>query len=583
LIDDGTGGRDEPKRPIAPRRRGLGKGLGAILPSPGQPSEQPSPRDQLTGLPNRSVLDERFEEAVARCREDGALLAVFVVALDGFGEVNEEFGHRVGDELLHDAATRLAAARRTSDTVARFAGDEFVVVCPYVESVDIACRMAQRILEDLSRPASVDGVEHQLSASIGVVVSSPGAVAGAVAGTAAGTKAGSSRDTTGNEQSLETLLGHASLAMRHAKDGGGASWQLFDPTMRDEVVVRSQSRQDLRAAMEDGGLVLVYEPIVDVETGAVIGESAQLGWREPSPDADQPQALLDLADEAGLAGPIGRWVLDQALGDLSARSGRSNLPEQFRVWVKVAPSLVADPAFAGTVDELTAKHQMAASMLGLDIREPSAAALASTEATLHVLEERDVVVAIDDFGAGPSNLALLQRLPITGLKLAPEIVAGVVDPAASHPSSAAVVRDRPVAAGSDSAPASSDRPAAASSDRPAGREGAALVRALIELGHALDLTVVAQGVESEAQLVALRALGCGYAQGPLFARGAPTAVARQRQSLPESQLQPGPQPESPKAEETGIDAIPAAEASTATQQESLWAPGTTPGGGVPGS
>ena len=483
---------------------------------------------------------------MARCREDGALLAVLVVALDGFGDVNEEFGHRVGDELLHDAATRLAAARRKSDTVARFAGDEFVVVCPYVASVDVACRMAQRILDDLSRPASVDGVEHLLSASIGVVVSSPGA--------ATGTKAGSPGETPGDGQSLETLLGHASLAMRHAKDGGGASWQLFDPTMREEVVVRSQSRQDLRAAMEDGGLVLVYEPIVDVETGAVIGESAQLGWREPSPDADQPQALLDLADEAGLAGPIGRWVLDQALGDLSARSETSKLPEHFRVWVKVAPSLVADPAFAGTVDELTAKHQTTASMLGLDIREPSAAALASTEATLAVLEERDVVVAIDDFGAGPSNLALLQRLPITGLKLAPEIVAGVVDPAAAHPSRARVARDRP-----------------------AGREGAALVRGLIELGRALDLTVVAQGVETDAQLSALRALGCGYAQGPFFGR-ASTEVAAQS----ERQSQPQPEPSPPHEEEARIDASPTAGVSPGARAESLWAPGTVPGGGVPG-
>jgi diguanylate cyclase (GGDEF)-like protein len=571
LIDDVTGGRDEPKRPVAPRRRGLGKGLGAILPSPGRASEQRSRRDQLTGLPNRSVLEERFVEATARCREDGALLAVLVVALDGFSEVNEEFGHRVGDDLLHDAATRLAAARRKSDTVARFAGDEFVVVCPYVASADVACRMAQLILDDLSRPASVDGVEHHLSASIGVVVSSPGA--------AIGTKVGSPGDIPGGEQSLETLLGHASLAMRHAKDGGGASWQLFDPTMREEVVVRSQSRQDLRAAMEDGGLVLVYEPIVDVETGAVIGESAQLGWREPSPDADQPQALLDLADEAGLAAPIGRWVLDQALGDLSARSGRSALPGHFRVWVKVAPSLVADPAFAGTVDELTAKHQVAASMLGLDIREPSVVALASTEATLNILEERDVVVAIDDFGAGPSNLALVQRLPITGLKLAPEIVAGLVDPATAHPSSAAVARDRPTDA----------------LDRPAGREGAALVRALIELGRALDLTVVAQGVETEAQLLALRALGCGYAQGPFFLRGAPTEVAPEPRSHSESESESEPQPQppaqaeslpqlqSPNAEEDRIDADPPAAVSTAAQDESLWAPGTVPGEGVPGS
>ena len=247
-MDDVTGGRDEPKRPVMSRRRGLGKGLGAILPGP-ESVEEPSPPDQLTGLPNRAVLDERFDEAVARCREDRASLAVLVVALDGFGDVNEQYGHSVGDDLLHDAAERLSASRRRSDTVARFAGDEFVLVCPYVASAEYASQMAGRILDDLSRPTTVDKVEFELSASIGVVVTSP-------------------RDTKESAPTLETLLGDASLAMRRAKDEGGASWKLFDPSMREDVVVRSQNRQDLRAALEEDGLVLEYEDIVDLDIGS---------------------------------------------------------------------------------------------------------------------------------------------------------------------------------------------------------------------------------------------------------------------------------------------------------------------------
>src|ERR1700681_3605177 len=135
-MEDDTGGQDEPERSLLPRRRGLGKGLGAILPPPAPPTEQRALRDPLTGLPNRAFLDERFEEAMARCRDDGASLAVLVVALDGFSKVNELFGHSVGDDLLKDAAARLSAARRKTDTVARFAGDEFVVVCPDVASAD---------------------------------------------------------------------------------------------------------------------------------------------------------------------------------------------------------------------------------------------------------------------------------------------------------------------------------------------------------------------------------------------------------------------------------------------------------------
>ncbi len=354
-MDDVTGGQDEPKRPVVSRRRGLGKGLGAILPG-AESVEEPSPPDDLTGLPSRAVLDERFDEAVARCREDRASLAVLVVALDGFSDVNELHGHSVGDNLLRDAAERLSASRRKSDTVARFAGDEFVLVCPYVASSEYACQMAGRILEDLSRPTTVDKVEFQLSASIGVVVTSP-------------------KDTQESAPTLETLLGDASLAMRRAKDEGGASWKLFDPSMREDVVVRSQNRQDLRAALEEDGLVLEYEDIVDLGSGVAISESAILVWSQPGPEVDQPQAPLDLVDEAGLAVPIGRWVLDQALSDMSVRHAGSSLPAHFRVWVKVAPSLVADPELVAMIDELTATHGLSPSVLGLDIREPSAATL----------------------------------------------------------------------------------------------------------------------------------------------------------------------------------------------------------------
>ncbi|MDR3649098.1 MAG: EAL domain-containing protein [Acidimicrobiales bacterium] len=525
MIDDATGGQDEPKRAVASRRRGLGKGLGAILPSVARAEERPSRSDELTDLPNRAVLDERFEQAMARCVEDGAPLAVLVVALDDFGAVNVSFGHHVGDELLQDAAARLSAARRKSDTVARFAGDEFVVVCPYIATAELACEMAARILEDLARPSSVEGVEHELSASIGVVFTSP-------------------RDAPDGAQSFETLLGDASLAMRRAKEAGGASWRLFDPSMRRHVAVRSQNRQDLRAAMEEGRLVLEYEPIVHLETGVAVGDSALLGWRQPAPEVDDSRTLLDLVEEAGLAVPIGTWMLDQALMDLSTRNDRAKLPANFRVWVKLAPSLLADPALVVVVDELTAKHRVSPSVLGLDIREPTPATLGSTEATLRELDDRDVAVALDDFGAGPSNLALLQRLPIAGLKLAPALVSalGATAVAPVPAPDAAAVAPGPAADAArdaDAAPATdrdsdvlapdSDRDAdvlAPDSDRDAGRDddlgtgAAALVHGLIELGRALELTVVAQGVESEAQVATLRDLGCGYAQGPILGHDA---------------------------------------------------------------
>ena len=472
MEEDVKGEPDEPRRPVPSRRRGLGRGLGAILSAPGGMADaagEPPLYDELTGLPNRTLLDDRLEEALVSCRHDGASLAVLVVALDGFSKVNELFGHRVGDGLLHDVAERMSATRRRSDTVARFAGDEFVVVCPYVGSADVACRMAARILEDVSRPASVDGVEHRLSASIGVVVAEPGDL-------------GEFDRTTGerpdDRETVEILLGDASLAMRQAKDEGGASWRLFDPTMREDAAIRHQHRQDLRAAMEDGGLFLDYEPIVAVDTNAVVGASGLLGWRLPGAVVEGPDALLELVDEAGLAVPVGRWLLDQALSDVATRRATSSLPDEYRVWVKLTPSFVADPTLVEAIDELTAKHRVPSSMLGLDITEPLPSALPTVDSILQALVVRDVALALDGFGARQSNLMMLQRLPLTAFKLAPEVVAAL--------------------------------------DEGDGQEGAALVRGLVGLGRALGLTVVAQGVETPTQVAMLHALGCQFAQGPLL-------------------------------------------------------------------
>jgi EAL domain-containing protein (putative c-di-GMP-specific phosphodiesterase class I) len=293
-------------------------------------------------------------------------------------------------------------------------------------------------------------------------------------------------------------------------------------------------------------------------------------------------------------------VLDQALADLSARLARSSLPEHFRTWVKVAPSLMADPAFVGTVDELTAKHEVAASRLGLDIREPSPAAVASTAATLSALLERDVVVSLDGFGAGPSNLALLQRLPITGLKLASELVATLGDPAVDNP-----IVGRPPADDAAADDPAADDPAAddAAADDPAvvdpaggdlaGREGANLVGALIELAHALEFSVVAEGVETEAQLGLLRALGCEYAQGPLFNRGAPIEMAPDTsQEAPnenENENEIAPTPGAGPADtatNAPTETAPGGGVAPGPPAESLWAAGTMPAApnlGVPTS
>ncbi|HEV2360198.1 MAG TPA: EAL domain-containing protein, partial [Acidimicrobiales bacterium] len=505
-MEEVKGGADDPTESAGSRRRGLGKGLGAILTAHGRVDAHAAQRDELTGLPNRLLLDDRLEEALARCREDDASLAVLMVSLDNFATVNDLFGHRVGDDLLRATAERLSAARRKMDTVARFAGDEFVVVCPYVGSVDLACLVADRILEDVGRPLVIEEAEHRLSASVGIVVVSPGGGrqgASESEGERAGVELGArsaghpsgpfglqeaqgedgAGEIEGSEwrggQTVEAVLGDASLAMRHAKEQGGASWKLFEPAMREVAEVRFQSRQDLHAAMEDGGLAVRYEPIVDLRTGALVGECAMPGWGQPESETDDPGDLLDLIDEAGLAAAICRWMLDEALAELRDRHVSHEIPQGFRTWVKVAPSLSGDPALVEAVDEFTAKHGILPALLGIDVREPQVAVMAAVEPVLQALEERDVAMAFDDFGMQPSNLALLPSLPVSSLKLSPELSA---------------LND--------------------ADDR-------ALVRGLVALGRALGLTVIAQGVMSDAQAAALRSLGCELAQGTFSVPAAP--------------------------------------------------------------
>jgi diguanylate cyclase (GGDEF)-like protein len=252
--------------------------------------------DPLTGLPNRALLDDRLNQAIAACRRTGSQLAVLFVDLDGFKVVNDLFGHHVGDQLLCEMADRLGDARRQSDTVARFGGDEFVVVCPDIKSSAAACRIADHLLEELAVPADIGGVEHRLTASVGIALTGPGAP----------------------DANPETLLQNADTAMYRAKEEGRADWELFDDSMRDRVLQRFEIERGLRAGMESGELAVVYQPLVDLETGMMTGAEALLRWHRPGHGTVLPASFLTVAEESGLMLPLGRWALDRALADLAS-------------------------------------------------------------------------------------------------------------------------------------------------------------------------------------------------------------------------------------------------------------------------
>ncbi|HXX91561.1 MAG TPA: EAL domain-containing protein [Acidimicrobiales bacterium] len=419
--------------------------------------------DPLTGLPNRALLDDRLSQAIASSRRTGTSLAVLFVDLDGFKVVNDLFGHHVGDQLLREMADRLAEARRSSDTVARFGGDEFVVVCPDVRTSAAACRIAEHLLEELSRPAMVDGVEHRLTASVGIAVTSRGALS----------------------QSAETLLRNADTAMYRAKEEGRDGWEIFDDAMRDRVLERFEIERGLRAGMENGDLSLAYQPMVDLRTGAVVGAEALLRWHRAGYGTVLPGGFLSVAEESGLIVPIGRWVLEEALKDLARWQHEQRVPDGFRLWVNVSPHQLANPHFADLVGELMDERDLPLRHLGVEIIEEALRDVGATAKVLQALRELGVSVNLDDFGAGHSNLSWLQELPITGIKI--------------------------------------DRRFVANLDRLGDDRGSAIVSGLIGLGKALGLSIVGEGVENRAQADTLERMGCEHAQGYYFGYPGPAA------------------------------------------------------------
>jgi diguanylate cyclase (GGDEF)-like protein len=412
--------------------------------------------DPLTGLPNRALLDDRLNQALAACRRTGSSVAVLFVDLDGFKVVNDLFGHHVGDELLCHMADRLGDARRQSDTVARFGGDEFVVVCPDIKTSAAACRIADHLLDQLAMPVEIGGVEHRLTASVGIAVTSPGAA----------------------DESAETLLRNADTAMYRAKDEGRAGWELFDASMRDRVMERFEIERGLRAAMESSDLAVVYQPMVALETGALAGAEALLRWHRAGHGTVLPGTFLGVAEESGLIVSVGRWVLDRVLGDLAAWRAADLVPESFRLWVNLSPHQLANLRFADLVGELMERYDIPGETLGFEVVEDALRDVGATVVVLRDLRARGLSISLDDFGAGHSNLSWLQDLPITGIKI--------------------------------------DRQFVSTLDGVGAPRTTAIVRGLISLGHSLGLSVVGEGVETKAQGDALRSMGCELAQGYFY-------------------------------------------------------------------
>ena len=422
-------------------------------------------RDPLTGLPNRALFLDRLGVATARAARSGASVGLLVVDLDHFGTLNDRYGQRVGDEVLRQVANLLRGTIRASDTAARLEKDTFAVLCEDLADPAEALNVARRIADVVAAPHAGAGCRPPLriTCSLGVAVSVP------------------DRDP----EDTEILLREAIAAVQRAKVRGRGRVEVFDQALRDQTARRHDIERGLATAVTGREFRLVYQPIVDVATGGVIGVEALLRWEHPDRGTISPAEFIPIAESTGLIVPIGRWVLSQALEQAAA--WRLAFPEHpLAMAVNLSGRQLGDPDLVATVAELLHKTGAPHRSLVLEITESVLIeATETTGAVLHALRSLGVGLALDDFGTEYSSLTYLRRFPFDVLKVDRSFVAGL---------------------GVDA-------------------EDTTIVAAVTGLARSLGLVAVAEGVETIEQLEALRAIGCDRAQGYLFARpGPPEAI-----------------------------------------------------------
>ena len=416
--------------------------------------------DSLTGLPNRALLRDRLEHALARARRSGDAVAVMFLDLDNFKVVNDSLGHGVGDALLVAAAERLRACLRPADTLARLGGDEFIVVVEDVDASQVG-PIAERIGARLREPFLVDGRELFVSSSIGIAFSAVG------------------------HDAPDDLIRDADLAMYWAKANGKGRYELFDAGMGVRATERLSIETDLRRGMERGEFEVHYQPIVDLATGEIVEVEALCRWHHPERGAFPPAAFIPVAEETGMILPLGAWLLDEACRQVRAWQLQHPTRPLRRLSVNLSARQFQHPGIADEIAATLARTGIPAACLSLEITET--VMMRDEESTLRTLtglKELGVTLAVDDFGTGYSSLAYPKRLPIDVLKIDRAFVERLTTDA----------------------------------------RNAAIVRAIVTLAKALNLSVTGEGIETVEQAIGLEALGCDLGQGYYFCRPGPAST-----------------------------------------------------------
>ena len=454
--------------------------------------------DSLTGLANRSLLMDRMEQALERANRNGDQVAVFFLDLDDFKMINDTRGHSVGDQLLNEVADRLRSSVRAHDTLARFGGDEFVVMAEGFTHPGEPELLARRLATAFEESFTLEEVVLPMKASIGVA-------------------------TGGFGDRAESLLRDADTAMYRAKESVHGAYVMFEEEMRAGLNQRVEIEVALRRGLERYELDVHYQPLIDLTDGVVTGVEALARWNHPDRGLLPPDEFIPVAEDTGLIVPLGMMVLAVACRDAAEWSQEHPDLPPLAVAVNISAQQLVRPEFVAGVHEILAHSELAPGQLCLELTESRLlSAVGPGLPTLKGLKDLGVQFAVDDFGTGYSPLTYLRTLPVDVLKIDRSFVAGF----------------------SSQGDATGDR---------------AIVRSVIDLANAFGLTTIAEGVETEAQLGALNALGCAQGQGFYWSRPVPFRelagwMERTGRLRPASGLGPGG-PDQPGESTSGLSVL----------------------------
>src|SRR5215208_6496854 len=417
--------------------------------------------DSLTGLPNRAMMRQTLEEALRNASRRQRGCSLFLIDLDRFKNVNDTLGHPIGDALLRQVADRLKSVMGNHGQVGRLGGDEFQAVLPGTVDIGLLESLARTLIEQVSRPYVIEGHKVTIGASVGVAIGDPG------------------------RSCADRLVRNADLALYAAKGAGRGKHSFYEPSMHSEAAERQLLENDLRQAIERGELWVAYQPIVHAAGEEISGFEALVRWQHPVRGLISPDKFIPLAEEAGLIGKIGEWVLETALAEAA------RWPDAVRVAVNLSPIQFNDPTIVNLVEALLKRHGVRADRLELEITEGVFLADGdSTDETFAKLKKVGVRLALDDFGTGYSSLGYLKKAPFDKIKIDQSFVRGAASSSATN-------------------------------------RNAAIIRAIVTLAETLGMDTCAEGVETHDDLQLIRELGVSMVQGYIFGRPSDADTARE--------------------------------------------------------